>query len=283
MSTTRTDLPSFARDRFSQNGEDGILERIFALLDVSEGWCVEFGAWDGIHLSNTRNLIEHHRWRAILIEADPDKFIELQQNSRALPDVTCLNKLVGFDPPDNLDGILATTPVPTDLDLLSIDIDGNDYHVWSGLRSYTPKVVVIELNPTIPNHVAFTQQRDMGVAHGSSLLALTQLGLQKGYELGAVTTSNAIFVRDDLFPALGVTDNSLDALRPGHEHETSILHLFDGTLALAGRTRHPWNGMELREARIQLLPARLRVYTPEASPHIKRLQRLWAWLYRHRP
>jgi hypothetical protein len=123
----------------------------------------------------------------------------------------------------------------------------------------------------------------MSVQHGSSALSMVRLGSQKGYELAAVTQSNAIFVHDGVFPLLGVTDNSLDTLRPSREDETSILHLFDGTLALAGRTRHPWNGMELRDARIQILPAPLRTYTPETSPRMRKLQRLWAWLYRHRP
>jgi hypothetical protein len=283
MTTASSTLSTYARDEHSQNGEDGILERIFELLDVTEGWSVEFGAWDGVHLSNTRNLIESHGWRAVLIEASADKFRELEENSRPFAGVTCLNRFVTFDPPDDLDGILGRTDVPEDLDLLSIDVDGGDYHIWESLRSYRPKVVVIEINPTMPNHVEFVQARDMTVQHGSSLLAMVGLGARKGYQLAAVTTSNAIFARDDVFPSLGVTDNAPDTLRPGHEHETSILHLFDGTLAVAGRRRHPWNGMELRDARIQLLPSPLRVYTPDASPRMRRLQALWAWLYRYRP
>jgi hypothetical protein len=283
MTAPQSGLQGYARDNYSQNGEDGILERIFELLDVRHGWCVEFGAWDGVHLSNTRQLIESHGWNAVLIEASPDKFAELQENSRSFSGVTCLRHFVTFDPPNNLDGILDRTATPADFDLLSIDVDGNDVHIWESVRGYRPKIVVIEINPTMPNHVDFVQARDMSVQHGSSLAAMVKLGRQKGYELAAVTTSNAILARDDVFPSLGVTDNAPDTLRPGHEHETSLLHLFDGTLALAGRTRHPWNGMELRTARVQLLPAPLRVYTPDASPRMRRLQNLWAWLYRHRP
>jgi hypothetical protein len=276
-------LTAYGRDVHSQNGEDGILERIFELLGVEHGWCVELGAWDGVHLSNTRHLIEHHGWNAVLIEADTEKFAELQENSRPFPQVTCVQRFVTFDPPDHLEGILARAGAPEDLDLLSIDVDGCDYHIWEGLQTYRPKVVVIEINPTMPNHIEFVQARDMAVQHGSSLQAMVGLGRRKGYELAAVTTSNGIFAREDVFPELGVADNSLDTLRPGHDHETSLLHLFDGTLALAGRTRHPWNGMELRDARFQILPAPLRVYSPDASPRMRRLQDLWAWLYRHRP
>jgi hypothetical protein len=276
-------LSSYARDEFSQNGEDGILGRIFELLDASQGWCVEFGAWDGIHLSNTRNLIENHGWQAVLIEADPVKFGDLQQNARTFPGVTCLNRFVGFDPPNDLDAILAQTDAPVDLDLLSIDVDGNDYHIWERLQTYRPKVVVIEINPTMPNHIEFVQARDMAVKHGSSLLATINLGLRKGYQLVAATACNAILARDDVFPSLGVEDSAPDTLRPSHQDETSILHLFDGTLVVAGRTRHPWNGMEILDRRIQILPARLRTYSPEASPRMRKLQALWAWLYERRP
>jgi hypothetical protein len=278
-----TVLADYSRDDHSQGGEDGILERIFELLGVSEGWCVEFGAWDGIHLSNTRRLIESEGWHGVLIEADPAKFIELEANTAAFPGVVCRNAFVGFDPPTDLDSILGETEIPEDFDLLSIDIDGNDYYVWESVTRYRPKVVVVEINPTIPNHVRFVQARDMSVQQGTSALSLVELGKTKGYELVATTQCNVIFVRDDLYPAIGIADNSLDALRTGHDDETSILHLFDGTLVLAGRTTHPWNGMELKNERIQILPAPLRHYTPEASPRLRKFQRGWNWLYRKRP
>ena len=135
----------------------------------------------------------------------------------------------------------------------------------------------------MPNHIEFVQARDMAVKHGSSLLAMSGLGVRKGYLLAAVTACNAILAREDVFASLGVEDNSPDSLRPGHQDETSILHLFDGTLVVAGRTHHPWNGMELLDRRIQLLPAHLRTYSPEASPRMRKLQAIWAWLYEHRP
>ncbi len=283
MTPPPTRLDAYAFDRYSQNGEDGILDRIFELLEVTDGWCVEFGAVDGVHLSNTHHQIKERGWRAVLIEPDLREFAKLTVNMSEFEGVTCVNSFVRFEPPDDLDGILATTQIPHDFALLSIDVDGIDYHIWDSLTRYRPRVVVIEINPTMPNHVAFVQARDPTVRHGSSLQAVVNLGTQKGYSLVATTTSNAIFVRDELFSRLGVTDNSLDTLRPGHEHETSILHLYDGTLVLAGRTRHPWNGLELRNSRIQILPRLLRAYSPEASPRIRKLERLWHWLYKNRP
>jgi hypothetical protein len=40
----------------SQFGQDAIVRRPFGMLDIRDGWCVEFGAWDGVHLSNTSSL-----------------------------------------------------------------------------------------------------------------------------------------------------------------------------------------------------------------------------------
>ena len=52
----------FKKNVFSQNGEDGILEILLKKLKLlsknKDNWCCEFGAWDGIHGSNTFNLIK---------------------------------------------------------------------------------------------------------------------------------------------------------------------------------------------------------------------------------
>ena len=275
-------LQPYARDVFSQNGEDGILERVFELLGVQDGWCVEFGAWDGHHLSNTANLIESRGWSAVLIEADPVKSEALRRNMAGKP-VTCIEDFVGFDPPNDLAGILKRTAIPQDFELLSIDIDGPDFHVWESLRGYEPKVVVIEINPTAPNHVEFVQARDMSVRQGSTLKAVTTLARRKGYEPVAVTITNGIFVRSDLVDLIGVEDRSLDALRPSRDDETYLIHLYDGTLLLGGRTIMPWHRIELRERRMQVLPKALRGYPPNAPLAVRLAQWCWHWLYRIRP
>jgi hypothetical protein len=64
-----TSLSAFARNVTSQCGEDGIIERILSIMTDKDGWCVEFGAWDGKHLSNTYNLIHNKGYSAVLIES----------------------------------------------------------------------------------------------------------------------------------------------------------------------------------------------------------------------
>ena len=136
-------LLDHAKNVYSQTGEDGILAAILETIVTRDKWCVEFGAWDGQHFSNTCNLIENSGYSAVLIEGSKERFKDLLKRHGKNSKVFALNKLVGFKPNDGLDSLLTSVPIPKDFDFLSIDIDGNDYHVWSGLSSYTPKVVCI--------------------------------------------------------------------------------------------------------------------------------------------
>ena len=200
MKRSSTWLLDHKRDEYSQTGEDGVIERILEELPERDNWCVEFGAWDGLHLTNTRHLIESKGFSAVLIEASEKRFKDLRSNYSHNDQVYPINGFVGFEAHDNLDQILSATPIPNNFDLLSIDIDGNDYHVWNAVSKYKPKVVVIEFNPTIPTHILFTQPEDPSDNQGSSLLSLVQVGRQKGYELVSVLPLNAFIVREEYYP-----------------------------------------------------------------------------------
>jgi hypothetical protein len=243
----------------SQCGEDGILERLFDLIgkDESSKWCVEFGAWDGKHLSNTWNLINNHAYKGVLIEGSAERFNDLLGTYAGNPGVHCVNRMVTFEPgPDSLDSIFAATPMPQVFDLLSIDIDGNDWYVWESLRNYLPRVVVIEFNSTIPNDVVFVQDKDLLVNQGCSLLALIDLGKVKGYELAVVTFTNAIFVREQDFLKLRIADNSIDAMNLPL-YEGKIFQGFDGTLFNVGLEKLQWmlKPFLVSATQFQLLPA----------------------------
>lgn len=254
-------LLDFRYDRFSQHGEDGIIEKIMEILPEKNNYCVEFGAWDGIAMSNTRNLIINKGYSAVLIEGDSSKFEELKRNYSDNPSVITINRFVGFDEDDNLDQILKDTPVPLDFDFLSIDIDGNDYHVWKAVKKYRPKVVCIEFNHTIPTEVEFVQPPDPSINQGASLLSLVKLGKEKGYELVAVSLVNAFFVWKELFPLFEIEDNRPEILRTNLDYVTYLFLGYDGTLFLRGYRKSPWHeGLELDESRLQILPSFLRKY-----------------------
>src|SRR5580704_17307359 len=153
MAKPSTWLHDCRHNTHSQAREDGVIAAILSLLPTRDNWCVEFGAWDGLYLSNAANLVCNKGYSAIFIEGDAAKLKELEKNYSGNAQVTGLCRMVGYGDDDNLDTILAQTNVPRDFDFLSIDIDGNDYHVWRAVTKFSPKLICIEFNPTIPTEV----------------------------------------------------------------------------------------------------------------------------------
>ena len=247
-------LSGFARNVTSQYGENGIIEKVLEVIGQNDKWCVEFGSWDGMKCSNSYDLINSKEYSAVLIEGDSRRFGDLQKTFVGNKKVIPINAFVGCEHNDNLDSILKNTKIPHDFDLLSIDIDGNDYHVWEAVYDYKPKVVVIEFNPTIPSSVEFVQPRDMHVTQGSSILSMVGLGKKKGYELVACTRNNAVFVDSKYFKLFGIGDNSIEQLRTDTSMITHLFFGYDGTVFIRGCGRSPWQSITLRESRIQILP-----------------------------
>jgi hypothetical protein len=184
------DLNRFEQKVYSENGEDGILLAIFRKIGTTNRYCVEFGASDG-YGCNTGYLTNHKGWKALLMDASEETPPEVKREM-----VTA----------ENISGLFQKYGVPAEFDLLSIDIDFNDYWVWKGISGYSPRVVVIEYNASIPpSESRVVEYRPDGHSDGTnyfgaSLLAMARLGSEKGYTLVACNSTgvNAFFVRNDL-------------------------------------------------------------------------------------
>lgn len=253
-------LLDFGSNITSEHGEDGVIEKIFSIIGEAGKWCVELGALNGTHGSNVWHLIKEKGWSGVLLEADKTYFEKLEQEYAGLTRAHCINAFVSFEGETSLDALLARTPLPKEFDLFSLDIDGNEYHLWESLIAYRPRVMLVEFNPTIPNEVVFVQSRDMGVFQGSSLRAFVELGKKKGYELVAANETNAFFVVQELFPRFGIEDNSIDALHTDRRYETRLYQLYDGTLCISGYDRLLWHNRPIDLEKLQVLPRRLRHY-----------------------
>ncbi len=171
--------------------------------------CVEFGAWDGFHLSNTANLWTQG-WKGILIEGHRRRFQDLVKNVTG-HDCVCINAYVTRDGSNRLEAILERERITNTIDLLSIDIDGDDYYILESLEALRPRVIICEYNPTIPAHIDL--YAPYGSNFGASVAALTRIAEAKGYKLVALTKTNSFFLLMDEEPKLACFAKDLASLR----------------------------------------------------------------------
>lgn len=232
---TEQPLAAFAGNVTSQNGEDGILAEIFQRIGERSRWCFEVGAWDGEHLSNTCQFWRDRGWSAVLVECNAESFAGLARKAVSCPQIHALHRRVTPQGNDSLDALLREAGAPREIDLVSIDIDGNDYYLFEALRDFAPRVVIIEHNPTIPPELELVQKPGASRARfGASAGALVALAKRKGYGLAALTWCNCVFVRDDLFPALGFPP--LDVTTAfSREGITYLMNCYNGKLFLNRR------------------------------------------------
>lgn len=197
----------YAKNTYTQNGDEGVLFRLLEELNIKNGVVVEFGAWDGIWISNTYPLRKSGHFEAILIEGDKNKYRDLINLTENCDNVESLNYFIDKHSSDenSLDNVLAKSRYKITKDnyaVLSIDIDSYDYSVFESIEIYRPKIIIIETNCDKKVDELYAGP------HGSSLKSLYILSLNKGYTL-VCSTGNAFFVRDDLVSMLKEHDSSL--------------------------------------------------------------------------
>lgn len=175
---------------YSQHGEDGIIDAIFKKIGTTNKYYVEFGVGDATEC-NTRYLTEFSGWDGILmdcIKTDNSKIKNVIVNA------------------ENIVDLFKEYNVPKEFDLLSIDIDSNDYWVWKAITGYKPRVVIIEYNACFPPTESKTifydpnYRWDISDYFGATLSAMVKLGKEKGYTLVGCDSSgtNAFFVLNEL-------------------------------------------------------------------------------------
>jgi hypothetical protein len=200
------DLTAFELRVFSQNGEDGVLAEILRRIGVTGGTFAEFGVQDGSE-GTTVFLAQVLGWSGAYLEADPGAYAALERRFSASPRVRTLHAAVE---PGNVEALFVQAGVPDEPDVVSIDVDGNDYWIWQALERFRPRVVVIEYNgdldPASEQVMPYTPgfRWDHSSGYGASLGALEALGAEKGYTLVHTESAgvNAFFVRTELAASL---------------------------------------------------------------------------------
>jgi len=203
---------------FSQFEEDGILLYIFSAIGMAHQTFIDIGAGNGIN-SNCANFAVNFGWRGLFIDGDPANIACGKAYYASNPDTRLYPPVFvhGFVQRENINELISENGYTGEVDLVSIDIDGNDYWIWDALTVVQPRVVIIETQidfgmnsiivPYEKDHIYPGKHPDY---FGASPTAMAKLAANKGYRLvGAINYGfNAIFVKngigEDILPPVSV-------------------------------------------------------------------------------
>ena len=227
-------LLRFGFKAHSQNEEDGIIQQIFHRIGTTNKTFVEIGVGNGLE-NNTLYLLLQG-WRGLWIDGSSE-FVDFikQKFTFALNNET-LKVVPAWVQKDNINQLMAGVhDEAKQLDLLSLDIDGNDYHVLEAIEPLNARVIIIEYNPKYRPPVKWVMEHNPSHSYdksdylGASLKSFELLLLKKGYKLVGCNLLgvNAFFVREDL-----VKDHFYDDFSAENHYEPDRFFLKDGLIPL---------------------------------------------------
>ena len=197
-------LENYGYKVYSQNDEDGIIHEIFKRIGTTTKEFIEFGVQNG--LESNCHLLLFEGWKGLWIEGGGAYCEEIKMRFRPVINKDQLRIANCFITRENIEELLDQYAFSMNPDFLSIDIDGNDWHVWNAIKKCNPRVVCIEYNAKFPPYMEWVMAYDEAYVwngsdcQGASLKSMQLLGESKGYQLVATNLQgvNAFFVRKDL-------------------------------------------------------------------------------------
>jgi hypothetical protein len=200
-------LEHFGCQIYSQNEEDGIIAEIFRRIGTTNRRFVEFGCGDGTE-NNTRLLLDQG-WCGLWIDGDKSNIAKAKHLLAERIFAGCLEVLNAFITCENINHLIGNCGgYSGEIDLLVIDIDGNDAHVWRAINAINPRVVCIEYNAScgprrswvMPYDPTFQYHFNVRNPSGASIKLLERWARQQKYILVGCNLIgvNAFFVRDDI-------------------------------------------------------------------------------------
>jgi hypothetical protein len=192
---------------FSQRGEDGIIQYIISQIEIPNKIFIEFGVEDYTE-SNTRFLLINNHWSGLVIDGSEQHIRFIKKDFIYWKyDITAIQSFITRE---NINRLISDYTKESDIGLLSVDIDGNDYWVWEAITVINPRIVVCEYNSafgpsqklSVPYDPSFTRSgaHYSNLYFGASLAAFCHLAEKKGYDFIGTSAAgvNAYFVRKDL-------------------------------------------------------------------------------------
>jgi hypothetical protein len=194
---------------YSQSDEDGIICEIFKRIGTTNKIFVEFGVENGLE-SNCHFLL-FSGWKGLWIDGNETYFQQLQEYFSKPLSTEQLTAVNAFITIDNINKLIGEDgKINGEIDLLSIDVDGNDYWIWERITCVQPRVVAIEYNAKFPPPCEWVMEYDPKYIwdgsdkQGASLKSLELLGDRLGYNLVGTNKNgvNAFFVKKELVKGL---------------------------------------------------------------------------------
>jgi hypothetical protein len=214
---------------FSQWGEDGIIQHLCKSVTIKNKTFIEFGV-ESFFESNCRFLQMKDNWSGFVIDGSSENIRRLKHSYFYWKHD--LNAIAAFITRENINELLAQSGFDEDLGILSIDLDGNDYHVLDAIKHFKPRILICEYNSvfggvrkiSIPYDAAFNRTRShySNLYFGASLAAITHLANARGYSLVGTNSAggNAFFVRNDLLTDKVAVISCAEAYFPSNLRES---------------------------------------------------------------
>ena len=194
---------------FSQNGEDGIIEFLLDHIPRKNRYFIEIGASDGLE-NNSSYLAIVKKYSGMMIEANRNSSSRARDFLSPMNlGLKFLNATIGLN---NVDMVRDESPYP-DPDLLSLDVDSNDYHLVDAMfeSGLCPKIVLVEYNAVFgperkltiryKDSFDYLKAHESGLYFGASISALRTLFEKHGYNFVTVDSNgvNGIFIDPECF------------------------------------------------------------------------------------
>lgn len=169
----------------SRQSNAQLKQDIFVLMETGfkrDGYFVEFGAADGVHLSNTWLLEKEYNWTGILAEPARVWHGELQKNRSAKIDTDCVFASTGEEIEFNMTFFPELSTIET--------FSSNDGHSNSRKNGLIYKVPTVSLDDLLKRHGAPHKIDYLSIdTEGSELLILENFPFDK-WEIGIITVEH---------------------------------------------------------------------------------------------
>ncbi len=196
---------------FSQFDEDGLILYLLAAAGIAKRRFIDIGAADALTGSNCANLAFNLGFHGLFIDGKPERIKRGRRVYERHPDTSFYPPVFrsAFVTRDNINYLIEESGFSGEVDVVSIDIDGNDYWIWEAVEVVQPRIVIVEARPELgrgPRVVPYEENLvwtpERGQYLGASPAAFVSLGTRRGYRLVGANRFgfNMLFLRNDLAP-----------------------------------------------------------------------------------